>query len=96
MCLRICFSASVATPPLPTLPTTITVVVDTNIFIAELVQLRRLMQDPDVGGSVVLYVPWAVNRELDNLKSRRRVDGDEEEDKKGVEKLARAARAAVR
>ena len=50
----------------------ITVVVDTNIFVSQLAQLRRLMdQSGEVGGgTVVIYVPWAVFRELDALKSR--------------------------
>ena len=51
---------------------TITVVVDTNIFVSQLAQLRRLLdRSGDVGGgAVILYVPWAVFRELDALKSR--------------------------
>ena len=49
----------------------ITVVVDTNIFVSQLAQLRRLMDHGgEVGGAVVIYVPWAVFRELDVLKSR--------------------------
>ena len=54
---------------------TITVVVDTNIFVSQLAQLRRLLDRSsnggDLGGGAVnLYVPWAVFRELDALKSR--------------------------
>ena len=55
---------------------TITVVVDTNIFVSQLAQLRRLLDRSSNGGdlgssgAVILYVPWAVFRELDALKSR--------------------------
>ena len=52
---------------------TITVVVDTNIFSSQLAQLRRLLNrsgDVGGGGTVAIYAPWAVFRELDALKSR--------------------------
>ncbi len=51
--------------------------VDTNIFVSQLCQLRQLV-DVHPGSpqeSVVVYVPWAVLRELDALK--RRNDGDD-------------------
>ena len=42
-------------------------------FFYNCLQLRRLMDrgwDHVGGGAVVIYVPWAVFRELDALKSR--------------------------
>ena len=44
------------------------VVVDTNIFIAQLVHVKNLVEDPRLCQVVTLYVPWTVMRELDGLK----------------------------
>ena len=45
------------------------VVVDTNIFISQLSQVNSLLQD-EAFSQVVLYIPWAVMRELDTLKAK--------------------------
>ena len=81
-------------------------VVDTNIFISQLSQLRQLSRAK--AGSpqelVVIYIPWAVLRELDVLKSRhtpnnrdfREAEEEEEEEKGGRSaELGRKARAAI-
>ncbi len=82
-------------------------VVDTNIFISQLSQLRQLSRAK--AGSpqelVVIYIPWAVLGELDVLKSRhtpnnrdfREAEEEEEEEDKGGRsaELGRKARAAI-
>ncbi len=65
-------------------------VVDTNIFIAQLGQLRQLAKVGNRGSvmdAVVIYIPWAVLRELDALKGRQ-------SNAEGTD-LGKSARAAI-
>ena len=47
------------------------IVVDTNVFIGNLGQLKAFLESPlATDANVILYVPWTVLRELDSLKKR--------------------------
>ena len=63
------------------------VVVDTNVFISQLAQVRSLVDSDSYSPRVIVYIPWSVLRELDILKAR--ADGSEE--KEGLRKSARDA-----
>ncbi len=69
-------------------------VVDTNIFISQLKQLRQLVASHPGSPqeSVTIYIPWAVLRELDALK-KWNADGDGEAENSSH--LGRSARAAI-
>lgn len=87
----VCYNSSSSSDSSP--DSQVFVVVDTNVFIVGLDHLKSLLTDGNgLGHGLIFYLPWAVVRELDNLKGRgNRSEGQQGGSNRNIEASARRA-----